>query len=319
MMMTIARRRSVTVGLATAALSLAVGASGWTAAAQGRDQGAPPPAPAPAPNAGQGAPAPGAAGQGAGRGRGQAQTPQTPQAAAPIDLTGWWVSVVTEDWRWRMVTPAKGDYASVPISNEGRRLADTWDPAKDEREGNACRAYGAAGIMRVPGRVHVTWENENTLKIETDAGTQTRLLHFGDAQPPAGEQGWQGYSAATWEIAGGGARGGGGGFGGGGGGGGRGGGGAPGGAPPGPRYGSLKVATTHMKPGYLRKNGVPYSESTALTEYFDRHTEPNGDDWFTVTTIVDDSKYLNQSFITSSGFKKERDGSKWRPTPCAAQ
>jgi hypothetical protein len=311
---TMVRARLVAAGVAAAALLLAAGPSGWTVAAQGqasgRDQGAPPPGAPP----GQGA-----AGQEAGRGRGQA--PQTPHAAAPIDLTGWWVSIVTEDWRWRMVTPAKGDYASVPISNEGRRVADTWDPAKDEREGNACKAYGAAAIMRVPGRVHITWQDENTLKIETDAGTQTRLLHFGDAQPPAGDQGWQGYSAATWEIAGGGARGGGGGGGGrGGGGGGAPEGGVPSGAAPaGPRYGSLKVVTTHMKPGYLRKNGVPYSENTALTEYFDRHTEANGDDWFTVTTIVDDSKYLAQSFITSSGFKKERDGSKWRPTPCAAQ
>jgi hypothetical protein len=213
-----------------------------------------------------------------------------------------------------MVTPAKGDYASLPISNEGRRVADTWDPAKDEKEGNACKAYGAAAIMRVPGRVHVTWQDENTLKIETDAGTQTRLLHFGDAQPPAGEQGWQGYSTATWEIAGAGARGGGGG---GGGGGGAGGGGR--GGPPAPRFGSLKVVTNHLKPGYLRKNGVPYSENAVVTEYFDRHTETNGDEWFTVTTLVDDSKYLNQTFITSSGFKKERDGAKWRATACAAQ
>src|SRR6267142_5988909 len=102
-----------------------------------------------------------------GRGGRGPQAPQTPQQQAPIDLTGWWVSVVTEDWRWRMVTPPKGDYASVPISNEGRRVADTWDPAKDERDGNACRSYGAAGIMRVPGRVHITWQDENTLKIET--------------------------------------------------------------------------------------------------------------------------------------------------------
>jgi hypothetical protein len=295
---TIVRARSVAAGLATAALSLALGGSGRIVAAERRapprDQGAPS-APAPLPAPGQ------AAGQG----------------AAPIDLTGWWVSIVTEDWRWRMVTPAKGDYASVPISNEGRRVADTWDPARDEREGNACKAYGAAAIMRVPGRVHVTWADESTLKIETDAGMQTRLLHFGDAQA-AGDQGWQGYSAASWEIAGGGARGGGGGGGAGRGGGG--GGGAPGGtAPAGPRYGSLKVVTTHMKPGYLRKNGVPYSENTVLTEYFDRHTEANGDEWFTVTTVVDDSRYLTQAFITSSGFKRERDGSKWRPTPCAAQ
>ena len=86
-----------------------------------------------------------------------------------------------------------------------------------------------------------------------------------------------------------------------------------------PRYGSLKVITTKMKPGYLRNNGVPYSENATVTEYFDRHKESNGDEWLTVTTLVEDPKYLNQPFITSSHFKKEPDGSKWRPTPCAAQ
>ena len=85
------------------------------------------------------------------------------------------------------------------------------------------------------------------------------------------------------------------------------------------RYGSLKVVTTKMKPGYLRKNGVPYSENATVSEYFDRHKESNGDQWLTVTTIVEDPKYLNQPFTTSSHFKKEPDGSKWRPTPCAAQ
>ena len=70
---------------------------------------------------------------------------QTPQAAgAPIDMTGYWVSIVTEDWRFRMVTPAKGDYASVPVNAEARKVADAWDPAKDEAEGNQCKAYGAA-------------------------------------------------------------------------------------------------------------------------------------------------------------------------------
>jgi hypothetical protein len=157
-----------------------------------------------APGAGQAPAAP--AGQAGGQGRGgRGQPPQPPQAQAPIDLTGWWVSVVTEDWRWRMVTPAKGDYASVPISNDGRRLADTWDPAKDEREGNACRSYGAAAIMRVPGRVHITWQDERTLKLETDAGTQTRVLHFESADgtsPPApsGDATWQGHSVASWEM-----------------------------------------------------------------------------------------------------------------------
>jgi len=269
------------------------------------------------------------------RGRGSPPTtPPNPRAAAPIDLTGY--------WRYRMVTPPKGDFASVPLNDEGRKVVDAWDPAKDAASGNECRAYGAANIMRVPGRVHVTWQDDNTLKIETDAGQQTRLLRFGESQPPAGEAGWQGYSAATWEVAGGPPRGGGGGGlgrgvitargvvqgaddpavagdpGPGGGRGGAGRGGAGRGGPPLPRGGSLKVITTHLKAGYLRKNGVPYSEGTTLTEYYDRHTEPNGDQWFTVTTIVDDSKYLLQPFITSTHFKKEPDGAKWRPTPCTA-
>src|SRR6266705_3624887 len=79
---------------------------------------------------------------------------QSPRAAAPIDVTGYWVSAVTEDWRWRMLTPPKGDYSSVPLNDEGRKAADGWDPAKDEASGNACKAYGGAAIMRVPGRLH---------------------------------------------------------------------------------------------------------------------------------------------------------------------
>src|SRR5262245_56312045 len=130
-------------GAAMLAATLAWSIAAWAHAAQ-------------APAAGQAAQTPAAPGQGRG-GRGQPGPPQTPQAQAPIDLTGWWVSVVTEDWRWRLVTPAKGDYASIPINNEGRRLADSWDPAKDQSEGNACRAYGGAAIMRVPGRLHITW------------------------------------------------------------------------------------------------------------------------------------------------------------------
>jgi hypothetical protein len=251
-----------------------------------------------------------------------AAAPGTARAIAPIDLTGNWVSIVTEDWRFRMVTPPKGDYASVPLNAAARAVADAWDPAKDTAAGNACKSYGAAAIMRVPGRLHISWQDDTTLKIETDAGTQTRLLHF--TGTPGGDPSWQGYSAAVWEIAGG--------FGGGGGGGrgapapapaggtvtppaggpGRGRGGAP------PRGGSLKVVTTRLKEGYYRKNGVPYSENAVVTEYFDRHSETNGDEWFTVTTIVDDPKYLAQSFITSTHFKKEADASKWYPTACKA-
>lgn len=221
--------------------------------------------------------------------------PRPAKASAPEDLTGYWVSLVTEDWRWRMVTPAKGDYDGVPVNPAGRKLADAWDPAKDEADGNQCKAYGAAAITRVPGRFHFTWQDDNTLKLETDAGTQTRLFHFGGKPPETGDGGWQGYSVASWDHQAGG------GFG-----------------PPGPG-GSLKVVTTHLKAGYLRKNGVPYSANAVVTEYFDAIREPDGEQYLVVKTLVDDPQYLAGQFITSTHFKREPDGAKWRPTPCAAR
>jgi hypothetical protein len=244
------------------------------------------------------------------------EAPRTPRSIAPIDLTGYWVSIVTEDWRWRMMTPSKGDYASVPINDEGRRVADTWNLAKDEAAGLACKPYGVGNIVRMPGRMHITWQDDKTLKAEFDAGSQTRLLHFDRPAAPAkpAEKTWQGYSAAEWQIAGqtvevdrngipqagnaGRGRG------------------RRGGGPP-PAGGSLFVTTTNFRDGYLRKNGVPYSGNATITEYFDKvGPEPNGDVILLVRTVVDDPKYLQTPFITSTHFKLEKDGSKWNPSPC---
>ena len=236
--------------------------------------------------------------------------PPTPRARAPIDLTGYWVSVVNEDWRWRMVTPAKGDYESVPYTDEAKKVADAWDLGQDEASGNACKPFGVGNIMRMPGRLHITWQDDTTLKVDVDAGTQTRLLHFSGPPSTSGERTWQGYSVAAWEVP---------------------------SLPPAdrtggnnanrlreqgliggqtPKSGSLKVVTTMMRAGYLRKNGLPYSENAVVSEFFDRITYPNGDTWLIVRTVVDDPKYLQLPFITSSNFKLERDGSKWHPTPC---
>ena len=104
-----------------------------------------------------------------------------PREAAALDLTGYWVSVITEDWKYRMVTPKNGVFDSLPLNGEGRKVGTSWDPAKDEAAGEACRAYTAANVMRLPGRMHITWRDANTLQIDTDAGTQTRLLQFGAA------------------------------------------------------------------------------------------------------------------------------------------
>jgi hypothetical protein len=234
--------------------------------------------------------------------RGATQTgapsaPRTARATAPTDVTGYWVSLITEDWRWRMVMPARGDYQSVPLTAEAKRVADGWNPAKDEATGEQCRAYGAAGVMRMPTRLHVSWADEDTLKVETDAGTQTRLLHFG-AWKGGGRASWQGDSVATWDL--------------------------PrraDGDPPATgtsKSGSLKVVTTNMRPGYLRKNGLPYSGQAKLTEYWDFHGGPNGEQFLVVSTIVEDAQYLQTPWMTSPNFKREPDGSKWDPSPCRA-
>ena len=309
--------------------------------AQGRGQAPAPP--------GQ-APAGGGRGGGGNRGAQPAGPPQTARTAATVDLTGYWESLVTEDWRWRMKVPDKGDVSSIPVTPAARTAANAWDPAKDEAEGNQCKSYGAAAIMRVPTRVHISWESDNVLKLETDAGTQTRLFRFGAAVPTtAGERSWQGNSVAEWEPTAGGGRGGGGG----------GGGAFPGGGPGGPpalaatapvnddaapitlppgapavgarggggaggrggnQPGDLKVITANMKAGYLRKNGVPYSEKAVVTEYFNRTGETYGITYLVVTTIVEDPDNLTGPFITSSHFKKLPDTANgWDPSMCSVR
>jgi hypothetical protein len=221
------------------------------------------------------------------------QPPRSARESAPVDLTGQWVSIVTEDWRFRMVTPPKGDYPGTALSPAGEAIASQWDPAKDEAAGEECKAYGAAGIMRVPGRVRIAWKDDSTLEIQTDAGRQTRTLHFGAVEDPA-EPSWQGVSRAEWIMYGGGR-----------------------GRPP--TGGALKVVTTHMREGYLRKNGVPYSASTVLTEYFDLLSHPDGSTWLVVKTIIDDPVYHTGEAIVSSNFRKQKDRSGWDPQPCSAR
>jgi hypothetical protein len=230
--------------------------------------------------------------------------PRNAKEGAPVDFTGYWVSVVTEDWRWRMVTPIKGDFASIPLTPAGRAVGNAWDPAKDEAAGEQCKSYGAPAVMRIPGRLHITWADDNTLQIDTDQGKQTRLLHFGGKPPERGANSWQGYSVAQWEP--------------------------PVRGPQSPQQGlgatregargrSLEVITTNFRPGYLRKNGPPYSANAILKEFFDLSVERNGDSWFVVTTIVEDPSNLTEPFVTSTNFKKQRDSSGWSPTACSAR
>ncbi len=217
--------------------------------------------------------------------------PRTGKAASLYDITGFWVSVVTEDWRYRMVTPLKGDYNGILLNPAGRKIADAWDPAKDEAAGEQCKSYGAPAIMRVPGHLRITWQDDNTLRIDADNGEQTRLLRFNSAETGGGD--WQGYSKASWEL-------------------------VPVGRGIAP-VGSLKVVTTRLRPGYLRKNGVPYSASTTLIEYLDRVNEPDGNAYLVVTTTVEDPAYLFQPYLTASHYRKQPDSAGWKPRPCTVK
>lgn len=227
-----------------------------------------------------------------------------PRTQGPLDLSGYWVAIVTEDWRYRMLTPDKGDYPGLPLNAAGRALANSWDPAKDEASGNACKSYGAGAIMRVPTRLHITWVDDNTLKVETDAGQQTRVFHFNSDGPAGAAPSLQGFSVATYE----------------------------GMRPRGfivpvaagttgahsNQEGYMKVVTTNLTPGYLRKNGVPYGAKASVEETFDSFSEA-GLTWLIVTTLVTDPEFLDQSFITSSQFRKQADDTGWNPAPCSAK
>jgi len=236
------------------------------------------------------------------------------RAAAADDYTGYWVSEVTEKWRMRMLVPDKNDYTMVPLNPEGRRVAAAWDPAKDQATGEACRGYGAASLLQVPGRLHIYWQDDNTLRMDTDSGTQTRLLHFGGSAPAAEKPSWQGYSVAEW-----------------------------GGDEPRDRRDGqggpiqdkegrlvvdraqqkpsdyLKVVTTRLRPGYLQKNGVPYSGNAVVEDYFDTFSDPyTKNTWLVVTTMVTDPQYLIEPLLMHAHFKKLPDASGWDPTPCTA-
>jgi hypothetical protein len=244
-----------------------------------------------------------------------ASAPPTPRSAAQFDMTGHWVSIVSEDWMYRMMQAPKGDFGSVPLNAAGKQAALAWDAARDAAQHATCKAYGAPGLIRRPGRLTISWRDDRTLQVDFDAGMQTRLLHFAEdlpaagytaSEPPSrlevratGEPTLQGRSLAAWHkqaqslgmgpnasttIA--------------------------------ARGGSLAVVTTNLIPGYLQSNGIPYSGETILREFFDLITLPDGRQWLVVTSIVEDPQNLLQPFVTSTQFRREPDGSKWDPGSC---
>lgn len=229
----------------------------------------------------------------------------TAKATAPFDPTGQWVSLVTRDWRFRMVVPGRGEYQGIPLSLAGKQFADAWDAAKDAAAGKQCAAYGGGVVMLVPGRLRISWKDEATLQVQTDAGTQTRLLHFQPtAELAAAPRSWQGYSQAQWMMSqvvpiyfr----------------------------SPPTAagakleKFGSLKVVTTNLLQGLIRKNGLAYSDQSTLTEYWELNTDPDTHtQYLIVTARLEDPLYMHRGYLYTATFQKEADLSKWHPKPCA--
>ena len=234
-----------------------------------------------------------------------APPPPAPQLAArqaaPMDFAGTWASVVTEDWQWRFVTPIVGDYTGVPLNSVGDKTARSWNPDADIKAGEQCKGFGAAAINRLPTRLQISWVDDNTMKLDWDLGTQSRLVYFDKSKQPAGPPSYQGHAIAEWIDlpAPGGGRGGG-----------------RGAAAPAARPGGLKIVTTNLKAQYLRQNGVPVSDKAVVTEFYDIVPGPDGNQWLVVKTQVDDPTYLSGWYQVSSQFKKEANNSKWAPSPC---
>ena len=165
---------------------------------------------------------------------------------------------------------AKGDFAGVPLNAAARKIGQAWDPAKDEAEGISARrmarpnhAHARPAAHHLAGRHHAQ-DRDRSGHADTSAALRWQAASR-DLKPS-----WQGNSSAQWEGI------------------------VRGSGPPdflpialNPREGtrgrSLEVVTTNLRAGYLRKNGVPYSENTTLREYFDLSNERNGDTWFRVT------------------------------------
>lgn len=233
-------------------------------------------------------------------------TPPAPPVAAnaktvmPFDLTGQWVALITRDWQFRMVVPGRGEYQGIPLNLASKQRADAWDAKEDEKSGKQCEAYGAGVVMLVPERLRIGWVDDDTLRVETDAGMQTRLLRFrpdpGATSAPAS---WQGQSRASWlmhAVS------------------------DPGFGQPADEghFGSLKISTTNMLAGLLRKNGVAYSAHSELLEYWDVQQDPvTKKEYLIVTASLHDPDLMIANYNYVATFERETDASKWDPTPCS--
>jgi hypothetical protein len=190
-------------------------------------------------------------------------------ARAQADLTGSWGPRYHEDQPERIPGPELVNYLGLPINEAARQWALSWDPSRLTLEEHQCQVHVSPYIYRGPLQLRI-WEErdpntEALIAIKNYISTyeQTRTIWMdGRPHPPDyAAHTWQGFSTGTWEGD------------------------------------MLTVTTTHIKQGWIRRNGLPESDLATLTEHFIRHGE-----YLTHISVLTDPVYLTEPLVKSQNF-----------------
>ena len=192
-----------------------------------------------------------------------------PAARAQIDLTGSWAPRYHEDFPERIPGPDLADYAGLPINDAARQWALSWNPSRLTLEEHQCQVHVAPYIYRGPLQLRI-WEERDpksqelvAIKNYISTYEQTRTIWMdGRPHPPDyAAHTWEGFSTGRWEGD------------------------------------MLTVTTTHIKQGWIRRNGLPESDRATLVEHFIRHGS-----YLTHVSIVTDPVYLTEPLIKTQNF-----------------
>ena len=190
-------------------------------------------------------------------------------AAAQVDFSGEWAPRFWEDNPERVAGPELGDFLGIPINDAARKRAEAWDASIQTLPEWQCRPHSADYIWRGPSQLRISKEIDPVSREITAYHAEwlrsvDRAIYLDGREPPPPDalHTWAGFSVGRWEGD------------------------------------MLTIKVTHLKEGYLRRNGLPRSDKATVTEHWVR----NGD-FLTVTTIINDPVYLTEPFIRTTDYE----------------
>jgi len=203
-------------------------------------------------------------------------------ASAQVDLSGIWAPIMHEDQVERAPGPEIGDYLGLPINDAGRLRGETWDASILTMEEHTCKPHPSTYGFRGVGNLRITFDYNpityDVSKVDTHIQwmEQRREIWMdGRSRPPDFDpHTWQGFSTGRWEG------------------------------------NVLVVETSHLKAGWIRRNGLALSDRARMTERFFRHG-----DLLTHTYIIEDPVYLSEPLIKTNGFRLTTNVA-MQPYPC---